>query len=231
MKTQIHGGLGFFVIYAYLCLCNGASSMATITLSPIYPDADTFVFSSVPTWNYGTGTNLVVNKAFDGSGHLSGERQTYIKFGLSSLAGYSSADVVSVQLKLYVNTTAGGSVVAYHSGDGWTETGVTWNSKPSLVGEPYMGTSPNLSPNSRYYSTDLLAGGTGWLAGDMSDAYLSVALLLPSDITESTTYYFDSKETNPGYPYYPYLEIQVVPEPATMLLLAVGAIALRMYRR
>jgi len=57
---------------------------AVITLSAT---DDAFVLSSNPTWNYGGVSNLLVSKAFAGQPpQLTGERQTYIKFDLTSLA-------------------------------------------------------------------------------------------------------------------------------------------------
>lgn len=218
--------VSILIILVSLCFSHGVA-IAGFWLSPVYPQADAHVYSVLPNNNYGTNANLLVSKAFDSQGFLTQERQIYVKFDLGSLAGYDAADIVSVTLNLYVTTSSGGSVTAYHSGDAWTETGITWNNKPSMAGEPYMGISPPLTPNYQYYGIDLFSGGSGWLAGDMSDGYLSVALMLPSDVDENTTYYFSSKETNPAFPNYPYLEVQVVPEPATMLLLAAGAIVWR----
>jgi hypothetical protein len=216
------------VIVVSMCLSNRTAT-AGIQLDPIYPNADSFVYSSVPAFNYGTGTNLLVSKAIDGSGHVSGERQSYLKFSLSSLAGYNSADVISIKLNLYVTTSSEATVAAYHSGDTWAETDITWNNKPSLSGEPYMGTSPNLARN-QYHSIDLFSAGTGWLAGDIGDGNLSVALLLPDDPSSSVSYYFSSKETNPAYPNYPYLAVEVVPEPTMMCLLGLGVFVMRRCR-
>jgi hypothetical protein len=189
----------------------------SITLNPT---DDAFVFSVNPTWNYGAGSSLVVNKAFSGS-QLTQERQAYLKFDLTSLAGINPADITSVVLHLYVTTSAGGQVVAYHSpdiystsSDAWVEgngtgglvPGITWNNKPSLAGAPLMGTSPNLTPNNAYYPIDLLAGGKGWIWGDLCDHWLSLALLLPDSVNTSTAYYFNSLEASGNHPY---LEVQV----------------------
>ena len=205
----------------------------TVTIPPT-DDAHVFSLVDVSNWNYGAVTNLVVNKAFDGNENLTQERRSYLKFDLTSLAGINPADVMSVTLHLFVNTTAGGQVVAYHSpdiystsSDQWVQgnglgqpnpsiPGITWNNKPSLAGEPLMGISPNLTPNRAYYTIDLLAGGKSWVAADLCDHFLSVALLLPDSVNTSTAYYFCSTESNPAACSPPYLEVQVadVPSPA-----------------
>ena len=189
---------------------------AVITLSAT---DDAFVLSSNPTWNYGGVSNLLVSKAFAGQPpQLTGERQTYIKFDLTSLAGINPAHVTSVRLRLYVTTTAGGQVEAYHSTDNWEEgnglgqsvPGITWDNRPSLSGEPLMGTSPPLTQSYAYYTIDLLANGNSWLASDLNDNYLSVALLLPGNVNTSTAYYFCGKEANPAVCEGPSLEVQTL---------------------
>jgi hypothetical protein len=203
----------------------------TITLNPT---DDATVFSTVPTFNYGAVATLLASKAFSGT-QLTGERQAYLKFDLSGLAGINPADVTLVSLHLYVSTTAGGQVEAYHSpdiystssdpwvegnGSGATVPGITWNNKPSLAGAPLMGTSPNLTPNNAFYTIDLLAGGKSWLAGDLCDHWLSLALVLPASVDTSTTYYFNSMEASGNHPY---LEVQVADVPsASYAIVGVG---------
>ncbi len=179
---------------------------------------DAFVFSSNPAWNYGHVTNLLVSKAF-ASGQLTGERRTYIKFDLSSLAGIDPAYITSVKLRLFVTTSARGQVEVYHSGDdtweqglglGQEVPGITWYTQPAIERQP-IGTSPVLSSTYTYYTIDLLANGNSWLAGDLNDNYLSIALLLPAAITESTAYYFCGQEANPAVCEGPSLVIQLAP--------------------
>jgi hypothetical protein len=70
-----------------------------------------------------------------------------------------------------------------------------------------MGTSEVLSSNSTYKTINLLAEDTSWLADDLGDHHLSLALLIPSGVTSSTAYYFNSLEANPDYRTQPYMEI------------------------
>jgi len=200
----------------------GVASTITITLAP--GDDDAHVYSNSPTGNYGANPGFVVTKAFDGNGQLTSERQAYLKFSLSALGGYSAADITSVKLGLYVYTTGASTVTAYHTTDNWDEGTITWGNKPAIGGE--MGTSPAMTTNNSYYLTDLLAGGPGWLGGDLTDGYLSVALRITSDVGPSSSYYFHSTETNPALAQYPYLQVQVVPEPAAIGMVLLGGILL-----
>jgi hypothetical protein len=206
MKGVTRSGLG-------VVLCLMVTTPALSSLQRFSPTDDSFVFSSVPTFYYGAYTNLLVSKAFGGDGKLTGERQSYLKFNLTRLANMAPADVLSVTLYLYVTTTAGGVVEAYHSADTyhnssdpWIQAGINWGNKP-MLGTSRMGTSEVLSPNSTYKTINLLAEDTSWLANDLGDHYLSVALLLPSGVTSSTAYYFNSIEANPAYHTQPYMEI------------------------
>ena len=88
-------------------------------------------------------------------------------------------------------------------GNPLTLPGITWNNKPSLLGQLKMSTLPDppdpslTNGNSQYYPIDLLAGlDDSWLAGDLIDGYLSMALVIPA-VPESTSFYFCSKESNP----------------------------------
>jgi hypothetical protein len=189
-----------------------ALSSHTYTL-PVTDDA--FVYSSLPSFHYGTYTNLLVSQAFDGNHNLTGERQSYLKFDLSGLANVGAAFVESVTLRLYVTSTSRGQVNAHHSSDiynnsssPWLETDITWGNKPLLSVTP-MAVSPVLDPNNMNYFIDLLQVGKGWLAGDLSDHHLSVALLIPAGATTNTSYYFHSKETNPAIAQKPELTIVV----------------------
>ena len=212
----------FIITLLALGLLLPVHGLASITYT-INPTADAFVHESAPTSNYGSiGYSLLVSKVLE----TGQERWTYLKFSLNSLQGVAPADISSVTLGLWVNTTAGGMVEAYHSLDTWTESGITWNNKPAI--SDLMGTSPNLTPNSQYYTINLLDGGKGWLSGDLnlSDGYLSVALKLPSNVN-SGAYYFNNREwTNP-----PYLKVEVVPIPGAVWLFGSGLIGLIGVRR
>ncbi len=93
---------------------------STLTFTPV---ADAHTKSSSPTSNYGTDPTLRVR---DGSPVYN----PYLKFDVAGL----SAAVSSVTLRVYVATGSndGGSV--YGVGNGWTETGLTWNNAPAIGG-------------------------------------------------------------------------------------------------
>ncbi|HYT11040.1 MAG TPA: DNRLRE domain-containing protein, partial [Mycobacteriales bacterium] len=89
------------------------------------PVADTYVDSSIPNTNYGTKTNLSVD--------ASPIQESYLKFQLSGLTGNT---VTSAKLRVYVsdNGSVKGGSVAKMSNISWVETGVTYNTRPSIDG-------------------------------------------------------------------------------------------------
>jgi hypothetical protein len=85
--------------------------------------ADTYVHDSKLTINYGSADNLVT---------AASGRYAYFKFDLSSVPG----PIVSAKLRIYQRTGFRYLRSVYDvADDSWTETGITWNNKPSFENE------------------------------------------------------------------------------------------------
>jgi hypothetical protein len=93
----------------------------TGTTLTIYPTADAYTFRNSPYTNYANTTTLLVD--------YSPEARTYFKFDVSGVTG---KQVVSAKLRLYaVDPSDAGGRLHRVSSNSWTETGITWNNKPS----------------------------------------------------------------------------------------------------
>ncbi|MEK6935279.1 MAG: DNRLRE domain-containing protein, partial [Nanoarchaeota archaeon] len=91
-----------------------------ITLSP---NADSFVRSSAPTQNFGTGERLQNDD--------SPEEITFIRFNLTSLTGKT---IKSAKLVLTVNDPTNANLNLRRAEDkDWAESGITYNNRPNFV--------------------------------------------------------------------------------------------------
>ncbi|MBC9713145.1 polysaccharide lyase 8 family protein [Streptomyces sp. TRM66268-LWL] len=117
----------------------------------VSPGADAYVRDgSYASTNYGTDTGLHVKNA--GAGY---HRRAFLRFDLSSLTAAPRRAVLWVRGQ---TADAGGTqatVGAYAvSGDGWTETGLTWNNQPAL---------------GALQSTGAIGTAKDWIALDVTD--------------------------------------------------------------
>src|SRR6476620_236213 len=97
------------------------SEVVTATLAPT---ADAYVESTTPSTNYGTNARIIAD--------ASPVRQTFLRFDLSALTG----TVQDARLRIHVaNITdaesPSGGTVARVTESPWTETGITYNNRPT----------------------------------------------------------------------------------------------------
>jgi hypothetical protein len=92
------------------------SEAGTYTFTPL---ADAQVMSDAPTTNYGTGSRLTV----DGGPAA----QSLVRFNVNNIAG----TVTSARLRIYVNNPSPDGPTLYRTSSNWSETAVTWNTRPS----------------------------------------------------------------------------------------------------
>jgi hypothetical protein len=132
----------------YTANYRAAGQATTRTLSAV---ADAYVRDgSGAANNYGAATQLAVKT----SQYAGSNRYAYLKFDLSTLTTVGSA-----KLRLFgrLNDTAAGSVttgIFASTNTSWTESGLTWNNKPSF-GEVPLATARVTSDAARWYEWDL----------------------------------------------------------------------------
>jgi hypothetical protein len=174
---------------------SGKSGTASVTVSAISEttlsaQADAYVRDGgSATTNYGSNAALEVKE------HDAGwNRRVYVKFDLSSLAGAVSG----AKLRLYGNlagTDPQLSVGAFSAGSSWTESGLTWNTQPS-VGTSALSTLVITGTTPRWNEWDV----TAYVQAEKSAGRNVVSLLLKSATVSATLADFDSKEAGSTAP-------------------------------
>lgn len=106
------------------------------TLVKFVASADAQVNKANPTTNYGSSTVVKVEA------DATYEKQGFFKFTVSGVTG----TVQSAKMKLYITgnggTPTGQTAVWSNSNTGWTESGITWNTKPASTSQIASFTNP-----------------------------------------------------------------------------------------
>jgi len=200
--------------YIGMLIAVGLCSSAWATIVNVSDDA--WVLSTHGTSNFGAGTDLRVGVDL-------AQGRTYHDFLKFDLTGITET-VTSATLNLRVGITGNANIdlgVYGVADDSWTELGITWNTQPAagslLDSHGAMGAG-------EWIVFDVTAAVAAAAAGD---GFFSSML---ADINEATTTVatyaaMDSSEfSDPAR--HPYLDIQTIPEPASIGLVALlgGAI-------
>ncbi len=99
-----------------------ATATASTTVRSFTPAADGRVEEANPSTAYGTDPTLTVDQ--------SPATETYVRFTVSDLAG----PVRSAKLRFYATSSTSNGPALYATGTSWTESGLTWATKPARTG-------------------------------------------------------------------------------------------------
>ena len=154
-------------------------------------DGDTYVGIDLPAQNFGSRPNLIVDP----------KNTALVRFDLSMKpAGVKAENVYKAVLTVYVNgVTRPGSLLVQPVSGSWTESVVTWSSRP-IMGVP-LPLVPVSSPNV-YISVDVTATVRQWLLGTAA----ADGFALMSEPSAAGAFSLDSKE-NASTSHPPQLEI------------------------
>jgi hypothetical protein len=160
--------------WTFTTAATGGGSPQTVTLTAT---ADTYASNGAAGTNYGTSTLLGVDN--------SPAEVTYLKFDLSPYAG-KNLQGATLQLRSAGSGSTGTQNVKMVADDNWTETGITFNSRPALGSS--VGTFGPTVTNTNY-NIPLAVNG---LAGELGQQ-LSLGL----DTASSDGLDLNSKEAGP----------------------------------
>jgi parallel beta-helix repeat protein len=94
-----------------------------VTTLTFIPNADSYVREGGPTANYGLNVQLWVAYGIGAS------YESYLKFTVTGVLG----SVQSATLRLYSTSSTVDGPAVYSTMNNWTETGITWNTRPALT--------------------------------------------------------------------------------------------------
>jgi acid phosphatase type 7 len=161
---------------------SGSSNIVTITTPPppvtlvFTPTADTYVQSDVPTTNFGSAVQIVVDN--------SPVRNVLLKFAVS---GVGTRQVVSAKLRLYCEDASGVGGAFYKVADNtWNEGIVNWNNAPAADAVSFAALGAVAAGN--WYEVDVSSLVTG-------DGTFSLKMVS----TSADGAYYTSKEGAAGF--------------------------------
>lgn len=171
---------------------NQASATPTRIVEKTFnPTADATVQDGTyANTNFGTATTLIVKNDVS-----PWTRQSFLKFSVSNLGGR----IVSARLRLYGKHNSGTSVPpisVYGVGSStWTETGITWNTKPTLGAQL---STVNVSSTLQYYEWDVSSFVQSEIAA--GNTTLSLAAVMDAVPADGQYDWFNSREAGSSAP-------------------------------
>ena len=220
-------------------LVMASSASATIITTAVGVGADAYVRGGINTgFNFGSDASLLAKNDCCSSDY---DRKMYMRFDLSPIGSFD-VDTATVSLTF----SGGGSahvsfqyelygLLDAHSGELWDEGLLTWNNAPAndLIH------STNMSVDAVLLATFSWSGSSVGDALSITDpaiaAFLnndsngSATFMMTRDSASSHVHVFASREHGTLAP--PGLEVTLIPEPTTALLLTLGLAGLVMRRR
>jgi hypothetical protein len=151
----------------------------------ILGEADTHVWDGAATTNYGTATSLIVKDA-TGSGW---DRISYLRFPVAALSGPANSAVLRLKVTSIASEGPGPRTIEIRqlADDSWSETGVTWNNRPSPAGT--LIATIDAGTVGQEYSIDV----THYVNSQIADGKASFVLVQPSGVGRYVS--FGSRES------------------------------------
>ena len=169
--------------------------------------ADAYVQAgTTSTTNYGMATTLIVKANSD----LNTVRESFLRFDISSFTG----NLFDARLRIYgglsdaFSPLISAALKEVASPGSWTETGLNWSNKPSVL-TPVLATLNVVGTTKKYYEFDL----TAFILAQRAAGKTIIDLNLYSPIETSTRIDFNSKEAGT---FIPELVLAQIPNPLTI---------------
>jgi hypothetical protein len=171
---------------------SSAVNVNVVSQTGLSPTADAYVKDGTSaTANFGTATDLQAQV----SSTAGNNRETYLKYDLTSVSGVTQAKV-----RLYgrVNDTSASNVTAaiYSvATTSWTETGITWNTKPVSGASP-LATATVANNVAQWYEWDV----TSYVKSEKAAGRNMVSFVVKGTSAAATFLTFSSRETTTNRP-------------------------------
>jgi hypothetical protein len=154
----------------------------------ILPGADTYAWDGSANTNYGTA-NILVVKA-----QSSWNRQSFLRFPTSALSGPVNAATLRIKTTAIASEGSGPRTVEVRelADDSWSETGLTWNNRPSAAGA--LIASFDAGTVGQEYTVDV----TSYVNAQLADGAASFVITQPSGLNRYVA--FGSRESGADAP-------------------------------
>lgn len=165
-----------------------ASTLSSQSTNPsytelkIYPEADTKVYKSNPSSNYGTSNTLEV----DGSP----VKLSYLRFSLENPT-LSGKTITSAKLRLRITNPSTGTQTIKAINNSWSESRLTYNSKPAFGSNTPLATITNAKAET-WYEIDL----TNYISSKIGQ---KISLAIDSSASDGVDFY--SRESSSNKPH------------------------------